>query len=54
VVEAMLHDDPQMFLKFFNDLKDGMDIDDALAKEYHTNEGGLQRAWKIYALSLRG
>jgi hypothetical protein len=54
VVEAMLHDNPKVFLKYFNDIKDGMDPDDALEKEYHTNETGLQRAWKKYALTLRG
>ena len=54
IVEALVHDDPRVFLKYFNDNKDGMDPDDALKKEYHTDSDGLQKAWKSYALTLRG
>jgi hypothetical protein len=54
IVEAMLHDNPRIFLNYFNDIKDGMDPGEALKKEYHTDNDGLQKAWKSYALTLRG
>lgn len=48
VVETMIAGDPKAFLRFFNDVKDGVDPDEALKREYHTDRAGLERAWHKY------
>lgn len=48
VVETMIAGDPKAFLRFFNDVKDGVDPDEALKREYHTDRTGLERAWHKY------
>jgi hypothetical protein len=51
VVETMLKGNPQAFLPYFNDIKDGIKPDDALEKNYKTNLAGLEAAWRKYIVN---
>jgi hypothetical protein len=53
VVETLVVGDPRAFLRYFNDIKDGMEPDAALEKEYHTDRKGLEEAWKKYMKTVR-
>jgi hypothetical protein len=53
VVEAMLAGDSRAFLRFFNDIKDGMKPDEALQKEYKVDNKGLEAAWRKYLAALK-
>jgi hypothetical protein len=48
VVETMLKENPKNFLKFFNDIKDGMKLAEALNQEFKTTPEGLESAWRKY------
>jgi hypothetical protein len=53
VVEAMLVGDNRAFLRYFNDIKDGMKPDEALQKEYKVDDKGLETAWRKYVASTK-
>ena len=53
MVETMLKENPKTFLKYFNDMKDGMKPDEALLKEYKVDRKGLEAAWRKYVTSTK-
>jgi hypothetical protein len=53
VVEAMIAGNPKAFLPYFNDIKDGMKPEEALQKEYKTDQKGLESAWRKYVANAK-
>lgn len=53
VVEAMLRENPKTFLKFFNDIKDGMKMEEALSQEYKATPDVLESAWRKYLATAK-
>jgi hypothetical protein len=53
LVETMLAENPKTFLRFFNDVKDGTKPEDALKKEYKTDNHGLEAAWRKYVATAK-
>ena len=51
-VETLIAGGPKIFLKYFNDVKDGISADEALQREYKVDRKGLEEAWKKYVKSL--
>lgn len=48
VVETLIVGDRKAFLTFFNDVKDGVTVSDALKARFNTDEDGLGQAWRKY------
>jgi hypothetical protein len=53
MVEALLQENYKAFLAMFNDIKDGMDPEEALRKHYKAGYGEFEQAWRAYAKRLR-
>jgi hypothetical protein len=54
LVETLIAHDRQAFLKYFNDIKAGVDPEEALKKHFHTDHDGLVKAWKKYLTTMTG
>ena len=52
MVEALIQEDRKAFLKMFDDIKDGMDPEDAMRKNYHAGYADWEKAWRNYAKKL--
>jgi hypothetical protein len=48
LVETMLSQGPRTFLKYVNDLKDGVEPEEALKKNFKTDYDGLEKGWRKY------
>lgn len=53
VVETLIVVDHRAFLRYLNDIKDGMTADDALAKEYKHDVAEIDGAWRKYIASIK-
>jgi hypothetical protein len=53
MVEAMIRDNRKAFLQMFNDIKDGMDPEDAMKKNYNAGYKQWEGAWRNYAKHLQ-
>jgi hypothetical protein len=53
MVEMLIREDRRKFIRMFNDVKDGLDPEDALRKHYGVGYTGLVEAWRKYAITLR-
>jgi hypothetical protein len=51
-VETLIAGGPKIFLKYFNDVKEGISADEALQREYKVDRKGLESAWKKYVKGL--
>jgi hypothetical protein len=54
LVETLIADDRKAFLKYFDDIKAGVDPEEALKKYYNTDYDGLVKAWKKYLTTMSG
>lgn len=54
VVETLIAGDPKVFLRYFNDIKDGVNPDEALRTNYHCDRQGLESAWRKYVKTYHG
>jgi hypothetical protein len=52
MVEALIQEDRKAFLKMFDDIKDGMDPEAAMRKNYHAGYADWEKAWRNYARKL--
>jgi hypothetical protein len=52
MVEALIQEDRKAFLKMFDDIKDGMDPEEAMRKNYHAGYADWEKAWRNYAKKL--
>jgi len=52
MVEALIKEDRKAFLKMFDDIKDGMDPEAAMKKNYKAGYADWEKAWRKYAKSL--
>jgi hypothetical protein len=52
MVEALIQEDRKAFLKMFDDIKDGMDPQEAMRKNYHAGYADWEKAWRKYAKNL--
>jgi hypothetical protein len=53
MVEAMIRDNRKAFLQMFNDIKDGMDPEEAMKKNYNAGYRQWEPAWRNYAKHLQ-
>jgi len=53
MVEAMIRDNRKAFLQMFDDIKDGMDPQDAMKKNYNAGYKQWEGAWRNYAKRLQ-
>jgi hypothetical protein len=53
MVEAMIRDNRKAFLQMFNDIKDGMDPEEAMKKSYNAGYRQWEPAWRNYAKHLQ-
>jgi hypothetical protein len=52
MVEALIKEDRKAFLKMFDDIKDGMDPEEAMRKNYKAGYADWEKAWRNYAKRL--
>lgn len=52
MVEALIQEDRKAFLKMFDDIKDGMDPEAAMRKNYKAGYADWEKAWRNYARKL--
>jgi hypothetical protein len=52
MVEYLMHLDRREFYRYLNDLKDGMDPDEALLKHFVMDRAGFESHWRLYAKRL--
>ncbi len=52
MVEALIGEDRKAFLKMFDDIKDGMDPEAAMRKNYKAGYQDWEKAWRNYAKKL--
>jgi hypothetical protein len=52
MVEALIGEDRKAFLKMFDDIKDGMDPEAAMRKNYKAGYADWEKAWRNYAKNL--
>jgi hypothetical protein len=52
MVEALIQEDRKAFLKMFDDIKDGMDPEAAMRKNYKAGYADWEKAWRNYAKKL--
>jgi hypothetical protein len=52
MVEALIREDRKAFLKMFDDIKDGMDPEAAMRKNYKAGYSDWEKAWRNYAKKL--
>jgi len=48
MTEALIHENPKKFLKYFNEIKDGANPEECLKSNYHVDYDGLEDAWRKY------
>ena len=53
MVEALIGENRKAFLKMFDDIKDGMEPEEALKKNYNAGYKDWEPAWRKYAKNLR-
>lgn len=53
MVEALIKDNPRGFIRMFNDVKDGMDPEVAIKKQYKATYKDFEQAWRKYASALK-
>ena len=53
MVEALIKENPKAFLAMFDDLKEGMEPEEALKKHYKAGYKDWEPAWRRYAKNLR-
>jgi hypothetical protein len=53
MVETLVITDGRAFLRFLNDIKDGMTPDDAMQKEYKKGMTDLDPAWRKYIQTVK-
>jgi hypothetical protein len=53
MVEALIKDNPKGFIRMFNDVKDGVDPELAIKKQYKATYKDFEQAWRKYALGLK-
>jgi hypothetical protein len=52
MVEALIKEDRKAFLRMFDDIKDGMDPEEAMRKNYKAGYQDWEKAWRNYAKKL--
>ncbi len=53
MVEALIKDNPKGFIRMFNDVKDGVEPELAIKKQYKATYKDFEQAWRKYALGLK-
>lgn len=53
LVEMLVNENRAKYIKLFNDIKDGMEPEDALRKHFNVDYAGLERAWRQYAKTVK-
>jgi hypothetical protein len=53
LVKLLAEEKPKSFISYFNDIKDGMDPEDALRKHYGVSYAQFEETWRLYARKLK-
>lgn len=53
LVKLLAEEKPKAFINYFNDIKDGMDPEDALRKHYGVSYAQFEETWRLYARKLK-